>query len=128
MSRSEDAVPAPPTLAEIREARRRLGDRVRQTPVWRWRGREIEAAAGEGTEVFLKLELFQYSGTFKPRGALLNMLALSPGDLGRGVTAVSAGNHAIAVGYAARVLGTSAKVVMLSTANPARVAAHNIRR
>lgn len=123
MSRTEDAAPTPPTVADIREARRRLGDRVRRTPVWRWRGREIEAAAGEGTEVFLKLELFQYSGTFKPRGALLNMLALSPGDLERGVTAVSAGNHAIAVGYAARVLGTSAKVVMLSTANPARVAA-----
>ncbi len=113
----------PPTLAEIRDARSRLGDRVLETPVWRWRGREIEAAAGAGTEVFLKLELFQYAGTFKPRGALLNMLALSPGDLERGVTAVSAGNHAIAVGYAARALGTSAKVVMLSSANPARVAA-----
>ena len=36
---------------------------------------------------------------------------------------MSAGNHAIAVGYAARALGTSAKVVMLSAANPARVAA-----
>ncbi len=113
----------PPTLDDIEEARARLGERVLETPVWRWRGREIEAAASAGTEVYLKLELFQYAGTFKPRGALLNMLALSPGDLARGVTAVSAGNHAIAVGYAARALGTSAKVVMLSSANPARVAA-----
>ncbi len=112
-----------PTLADIRAARAELGERVRETPVWRWRGREIEDAAGAGTEVFLKLELFQYAGTFKPRGALLNMLALTAGDLARGVTAVSAGNHAIAVGYAARALAASAKVVMLSSANPARVAA-----
>lgn len=113
---------ASPTLAAIREARQRLGDRVRATPVWRWRGRQIEEILGAETEVFLKLELFQYAGTFKPRGALLNMLALGPRELGRGVTAVSAGNHAIAVGYAARSLGADAKVVMIETANPARIA------
>jgi len=94
---------------------------VLETPVWRWRGREIEAALGGRTEVILKLELFQYAGTFKPRGALLNMLALDPVSLRMGVTAVSAGNHAMAVGYAAKVLGSSAKVVMPRTANPARV-------
>jgi threonine dehydratase len=71
--------------------------------------------------VFLKLELFQYTGTFKPRGALSNMLALSSEELERGVTAVSAGNHAIAVSYAARVLGTHAKVVMPRHANQMRV-------
>lgn len=114
---------APPTLEAIRAGRERLGERVRETPVWRWRGREIEALLGAGSEVLLKLELFQYTGTFKPRGALLNMLALDRGALARGVTAVSAGNHAIAVGYAARILGTDAKVVMPKTANPARVAA-----
>lgn len=114
--------PTPPTLAEIRAARQRLGERVRTTPVWRWRGRRIEEILGTGTEVFVKLELFQYAGTFKPRGALLNMLALDSGELARGVTAVSAGNHAIAVGFAARSLGTDAKVVMIETANPARVA------
>lgn len=112
----------PPTLDEIRDARERLGDRVRETPVWQWRGREIEEAVGAETEVFLKLELFQYAGTFKPRGALVNMLALPPQTLARGVTAVSAGNHAMAVAYAARVLGTTAKVVMPKSANPARVA------
>ena len=42
-------------------------------------------------------------------------------QLARGVTAVSAGNHAMAVGYAARALGTTAKVVMPKNANPARV-------
>lgn len=114
---------APPTLVEVREGRERLGERVRETPVWRWRGREIDGLLGADTEIYLKLELFQYTGTFKPRGALLNMLALAPDALARGVTAVSAGNHAIAVGYAAAMLGTGAKVVMPESANPARVAA-----
>ena len=118
MSESETSFP---TLDELRRARIRLGERVLETPVWRWRGREIEQALGGRTEVILKLELFQYAGTFKPRGALLNMLALDPVDLRMGVTAVSAGNHAMAVGYAAGVLGSSAKVVMPRTANPARV-------
>jgi threonine dehydratase len=71
--------------------------------------------------VLLKLELFQYTGSFKARGALTNMLNLAPDALARGVTAVSAGNHAIAVAYAAKTLGTSAKVVMMKTANPFRV-------
>jgi len=117
--------PEPPTLEEIRAARERLGDRVRETPVWRWRGREIDALAGASTEVWLKLELFQYAGTFKPRGALLTMLTLQERDpeaLARGVTAVSAGNHAMAVGFAAQALGTTAKVVMPKNASPARVA------
>ncbi len=108
-----------PTLDEIRAARARLGDLVVQTPVWRWRGDEIERAAG--TQPFLKLELFQHAGSFKPRGALCVMLDLPREVLARGVTAVSAGNHAMAVGYAARALGTSAKVVMPRNANPARV-------
>jgi len=120
---SPGAVPeAPPTLDAIREARATLGERVRRTPVWRWRDRRLDDELGAETEVCLKLELFQYGGTFKPRGALLNMLALDADALRRGVTAVSAGNHAIAVSFAARVLGSTAKVVMPRSANPARVA------
>lgn len=113
----------PPTLTEIRAARDRLRDFVVETPVWRWGNREITDAIGTETQVLLKLELFQHTGTFKPRGALTVMLDLDPTALARGVTAVSAGNHAIAVGYAARLLGTTAKVVMPRSANPARVAA-----
>ena len=111
-----------PALADIRAARERLGERVRETPVWNWRGDAIARAAGADTQVFLKLELFQYTGTFKARGALLNAMALSDEQKRRGVTAVSAGNHAIAVAFAARSIGTTAKVVMPKTANPARMA------
>src|SRR5712692_2365861 len=109
-----------PTVEQIRAARERLRELVAETPLWRWRGDAVEQAAGRGTQVLLKLELFQHAGSFKPRGALCAMMDLAPDALRRGVTAVSAGNHAMAVGYAARALGTSAKVVMPRTASPAR--------
>ena len=111
-----------PTLADIKAAREKLGDLVLETPVWHGRTDGLALAVGEGTELFFKLELLQHAGSFKPRGALMNMLDLSTEQLARGVTAISAGNHAIAVGYAVKVLGTHAKVVMTKTANPARVA------
>ncbi len=109
-----------PDLAAIEAARDRLGSLVRETPVWNWRSPGLEAILGD-TEVHLKLELFQYAGTFKPRGALTNMFALDAESLARGITAVSAGNHAMAVAYAAKVMGTTAKVVMPANANPFRV-------
>jgi threonine dehydratase len=111
-------VSSTPTLEDIRSARARLGDRVVTTPVRRWD--EAEAAAA-GREVYLKEELFQRTGSFKPRGALTVMLDLAEEALARGVTAVSAGNHAMAVAYAARVLGTTAHVVMPQSASPYRV-------
>ena len=63
------------------------------------------ARLAPGTRVSLKLELFQHTGSFKARGALAVMLDLAPEALARGVTAVSAGNHAIATAWAARELG-----------------------
>jgi threonine dehydratase len=69
-----------------------------------------------------KFELLQVSGTFKARGAFSNLLALSPAQRAAGVTCVSAGNHAVAVAYAAMKLAISAKVVMIKTASPFRVA------
>jgi threonine dehydratase len=73
--------------------------------------------------VWLKLELFQRTGTFKLRGALNCVSALEPAALARGVVAASAGNHAMAVAHAARVAGTHAKLAMPRHASPARVAA-----
>jgi len=109
------------TLEEIRAARQQLGDRVVTTPVHEWEGSLRTEMLGPQTRVFLKLELLQRTGTFKARGALLNMLRLTPDELARGVTAISAGNHAVAVAYAAKALGINAKVVMIKTANALRV-------
>ena len=109
------------TVAALRRARERLGDFVRETPVWKWSGPDLDAHVGPETEVFLKLELFQHAGSFKPRGALSVMLDLDQEALRAGVTTVSAGNHAMAVAYGARVLSTHAKVVMPKTANPFRL-------
>jgi threonine dehydratase len=83
----------------------------------------IELALDNGTEVWGKLEFLQRTGTFKARGALANLLALSREQLDKGVTAVSAGNHAIATAFAAQAVGSSAKVVMIGSANPYRISA-----
>ncbi len=112
-----------PTLAAIRATRALLGERVLTTPVREWNDRALSSSVGPQTRVFLKEELFQRTGSFKPRGALAVMLDLSREALERGVTAVSAGNHAMAVAYAAGALGTTARVVMPKTASPFRVAA-----
>jgi threonine dehydratase len=111
-----------PTLEAIRATRARLGDLVLTTPVRAWDDAALARELAPGTRVVLKEELFQRTGTFKPRGALAVMLELDAAALRRGVTAVSAGNHAIAVAYAAQVLGSTAKVVMPRTASPFRVA------
>lgn len=110
-----------PTLEEIRATRVRIDPYILRTPLWRWQNQAVEEALGAGTEVWLKLELFQRTGTFKPRGAVNDILQLDEAVLERGVTAVSAGNHAIAVAYAAQLFGISAKVVMPASAPRFRV-------
>ena len=103
--------------------RKKLGERIVETPVRRWDDVAIERLLGSGTHVFLKEELFQRTGTFKARGAFAAMLSLPAKALRQGVTAISGGNHAMAVAYAAKELGTTAKVVMPKTASPFRIQA-----
>ena len=110
-----------PTLEAIRSNRERIAPHIVTTPVRLWQDDAIGAALGRPTRVWLKEELFQRTGSFKPRGALSVMLDLDAAQLARGVTGVSAGNHAISLAYCARKLGTSAKVVMPKNANPYRI-------
>lgn len=114
-----------PTLSEITQTASRISDRVLRTPAWRWQTGAVNDFFEDGTEVWLKLELFQVTGTFKVRGALNSIDALPLEKRGSGVVAVSAGNHAIAVSYAASRAGVNAKVVMPESASPARVDACN---
>lgn len=110
-----------PSIDDIRALRDQLLEQTTRTPLLRCAA--LEAAMGGATEVFAKLEFLQRTGTFKARGALANLRGLTPEQHRAGVTAVSAGNHAIATAYAAQAVGTTAKVVMTSSANPSRVAA-----
>jgi threonine dehydratase len=112
-----------PSVAQMRAAAASLAPHIVPTAVQSWHARELEEQLGPQAQLFLKLELFQRTGTFKVRGAVLNVLALTAPERQRGVTAVSAGNHAIAVACAAQRLGVSAKIVVLATANPQRLAA-----
>jgi len=113
--------PAGPDIDEIRALGERLAEQIVATPVVRCAA--IEKALGGETRVSAKLEFLQRTGTFKARGALATLLSLSDEQLGAGVTAVSAGNHAIATAFAAQAVGTTAKVVMIASANPSRIEA-----
>ena len=68
-----------------------------------------------GTNVFVKLELFQKTGSFKIRGAFNKLLSLCGEERKRGVVAISGGNHAQAVAYASKVLNVDAVVLMPAT-------------
>lgn len=105
-------------LAAVRALRADLAHWLTETPVVRCPALEDLLDA----PVHAKLEFLQRTSTFKPRGALAVMLQLNEQQRAAGVTAVSAGNHAIATAFAARELGVSAKVVMPATASSERIA------
>jgi len=107
-----------PTLPSIRALGEALKPYVLKTPV---QDRDTVGSLSH-TPVNFKFELLQASGTFKARGAFSNLLGLDGAQRAAGVTCVSAGNHAVAVAYAAMRLGIGAKVVMIKTASPFRVA------
>lgn len=111
-----------PFLRDVEDAAGRLAGQVLQTPVWRWQTGVVNRLSPQA-EVWLKLELFQRTGSFKLRGALNCIQALDEAALSRGVVAASAGNHAIAVAYAARAAGTTAKLAMPRQASPVRLSA-----
>jgi len=108
-----------PNIAEVRALAGQLDEWLVKTPVVRCRN--LESRLNSGADIFGKLEFLQQTGTFKPRGALSSILNSEAQQLAAGVTAVSAGNHAIATAYAARCAGVSAKVVMISSASQVRI-------
>ncbi|MBT8100595.1 MAG: threonine/serine dehydratase, partial [Gammaproteobacteria bacterium] len=110
-----------PTLAEIEALQSAIKAAIHRTPMVRCFA--LEEALGPSARVFAKLEFLQRTGTFKARGALATIRTLSEAERRAGVTAVSAGNHAIATAFAARASGISAKVVMIRAASPVRIEA-----
>jgi len=108
-----------PSLAAIRRLQEAQADSILRTPVVRCAS--LENQLGGDTTVYAKLEFLQRTGTFKARGALSVLNSLTAEQRERGVTAVSAGNHAIATAFASRTMGVSAKVVMIASANRVRI-------
>jgi threonine dehydratase len=109
----------PPTLADIREAHKRIGAQLASTPVMRSSLLDLDT----GSTVFLKCENLQRTGSFKSRGALNAVMNLSQAQRSAGVVTVSAGNHAQALAWAAAVVGAPCTVVMPATAARSKVEA-----
>ena len=105
------------SLQDVRNARTTIGDRLLRTPLVR----SLFLSSESGARVWLKLELFQHTGSFKPRGVLNKLATLSPDERARGVISISAGNHAQALAWAATAIGVPSTIVMPATAVRAKV-------
>jgi threonine dehydratase len=122
---SSQASPSPhptPALISVDDARRAaavIGSRLHRTSV----ASSAYLSAAGGARVTLKLELFQKTGSFKPRGVLNALEALDPAARAKGVISLSAGNHAQALAWGASALGIRSAIVMPANASPTKVAA-----
>jgi threonine dehydratase len=96
---------------DVERAQRALEGRIVRTPTL------VSTALG----VSLKAELLQHTGSFKARGALNRLAALTPEERERGVVTWSAGNHAQAVAWAAAEAGVDCLVEMWQTASAFKV-------
>jgi threonine dehydratase len=96
------------TFADIESAATRIAGRVLRTPAIAC----AELSRATGARITLKLENLQPTGAFKERGAANRLAMLTAEERGRGVIAVSAGNHAQAVARHAHLLEIAATIVM----------------
>lgn len=107
----------PPTIREIEAAAVQIDGGTVHTPCLR----SHTLSDLTGAEIWVKFENLQFTGSFKDRGSLVRLLALSDEQRARGVIALSAGNHAQGVAHHAGRLGVHATIVMPSTTPYAKV-------
>ncbi len=93
------------SLEDIHTARKRISDALIETPL----NHSLTLSEITGTEIHLKFENLQYTGSFKGRGARNRLLDV---PIGRGVIAMSAGNHAQGVAHHGTQLGLETTIVM----------------
>ena len=110
------------TINDVRSARERIASIARRTPLEHSRRLSAEL----GREVFLKLECLQLTGSFKLRGAMAKLSALTDEERSCGVLTVSAGNHGLAVAHCSEALRLDTTIVVPESASRTKVA--NIRR
>jgi threonine dehydratase len=101
--------------ADVVAARDAIGGRLHRTPVF--------TSATLGERVHLKAELFQRTGSFKPRGVLTKLASLSDDQRRNGVIGISAGNHAQALAYGSALEGVDCLVVMWEGASAQKIEA-----
>lgn len=106
-------------LSRLQAARDRIASFVHRTPLIR----SSTLSRRVGAPVWLKCENLQKTGAFKVRGALNRLLQLTDEERARGVSTISAGNHAQAVAWAAAHAGIKSLVVMPEHASPTKVRA-----
>ena len=102
------------TLQDIYKAQQRIRSHVFRTPL-RY---SFLLSERVGASVFLKLENWQITGSFKLRGALNRMALLTNEERVRGIVTASAGNHANGVGYAARAMNISPATIFVPRTAP----------
>ena len=103
-----DEVLPGPTLAEFETARVTVSAVIDETPMQS--SRSLSEVLG--SDVWLKCENLQRTGSYKIRGAYNRLVHLSDEEKSRGVVAASAGNHAQGVAFAARELGIHSTIFM----------------
>src|SRR6202167_1860690 len=96
------------SLKDIQSARQRIAPCIRRTPL----SPSTTLSERLKTNVYVKLEMFQKTGSFKVRGAFNKALSLTPEEREHGIVAVSGGNHAQAVAYMGGALGLKSIVLM----------------
>ena len=102
--------------AQIQANEHPIRPHIRRTPVLEVDGADFGL---DSTTIVFKLELFQHGGSFKARGAFMNLLTRDVPDVG--VVAASGGNHGVAVAFAAMKLGRRARIFVPSVASPAKI-------
>jgi threonine dehydratase len=107
------------SLDDVLAARETIGGRLHRTPTFT----SASLSRLVGARVHLKAELFQRTGSFKPRGVLTKLASLTAEEKARGVIGISAGNHAQALAYAAGLEGVDALVVMWRGASELKIEA-----
>ena len=104
-----------PSPDDVRRAREAIAGRLHRTPVF--------TSTSLGPRVHLKAELFQRTGSFKPRGALNKLASLTEDERRAGVIGISAGNHAQALAYCSALEGVDSLVVMWEGASAMKIEA-----
>ena len=107
------------SLDDVVAARAAIAGRLHRTPMFS----SATLSQRIGAPVHLKAELFQRTGSFKPRGVLTKLDSLSDEEKRRGVIGISAGNHAQALAYCAPLDGIDALLVMWHGASTQKIEA-----